>query len=105
MDQEKYGEKLLTRKPKTPYSIKIIIIVMKTLVQILVAAVVLLITSVVIVFMFSGEVGDLGKSGDRLVNGTTCDKLEQWEDEGNIDSLPERCQTSYIDDPPETSVF
>jgi uncharacterized membrane protein len=75
----------------------------RTLVQILVAAVVLLMVSTLIIFMYSDEIGGIGNSATDLVNNTACQQAQEKYDQGDIDELPDRCKTGLRPEPPKIS--
>lgn len=76
---------------------------MDKLVQIVVVAMILVVTAALVMFGYSDNIKIFDSSGDQLVNDTGCKYAQQQLDNGQIDELPDRCETGLEPEPPQIS--
>lgn len=67
---------------------------MEKVVELIVVVMVLLITGAIIMFNFGDTSKDLDRGADDINDDTGCEYAQEQLDQGNIDELPERCESS-----------
>jgi hypothetical protein len=66
---------------------------MEKVVELVITVMVLLITGAVIMYGFGDSSNNLDKGADDINDDTGCEYAQQQLDDGNIDELPERCES------------
>lgn len=66
---------------------------MEKVVELIITVMVLLITAAVIMFNFGDTSTDLDRGADDINDDTGCEYAQEQLDQGNIDELPERCES------------
>ena len=67
---------------------------MEKVVELIITVMVLLITAAVLMFNFGDTATDVDRGADNINDETGCDYAQEQLDQGNINELPERCQTN-----------